>query len=228
MDEYRKHVSDIHAPESLINMTLERIHSEQKADKRDTYDKKHKISNIIKLTTPIIAAAAAAMVVVTQLPEKNTLVYNTMPDIAFRMGNISMDFGTFTDSRKITIEEYDAYLEINLEDLINEMELVKSDIEVKYDTKGKNIVSDACTLHYESDEGSVVVELSKTKNMVPEVLSSAEQSTLKGYRLWVAENEQADVLIAAGKKDEISYYIRANKVSKKQFEKILEIFINIL
>lgn len=228
MDEYRKYVDEIHAPESLINTTLERVHLEQQTGEGAGVDKKHKAGNIIKFATPVVAAAAVAVLVVTQLPQKNMLIYNSVPDTAFRTGNILIDFGTFTDGKTITAEEYSEYLGINLDELINGMELVNTDIEISYDIKGKNIVSDEGTLYYESEEGSIIVELSKTKDIVPKVLRSTEESMVDGYSLWVAESDQNDTLIAAGKKDNISYYIRAERVPKKQFEKVLKGLINIL
>ena len=125
MDEYRKHVSEIHAPESLINTTLERIHEEQQTTITTDHSKKRKKSNIVKFAVPVVAAAAAAMVVVTQLPSENALVYNTVPDMAFRTGDISADFGTFEENKEISAEEYSDYLGVEVDALFEGMEFTK-------------------------------------------------------------------------------------------------------
>lgn len=225
MDEYRKHVSDIHAPESLINTTLERIHTEQQVEIENSHGKKHKKSTIAKFAVPALAAAAAVMIVVTQLPDQNTLIYNTVPDMAFRTGDISIDFGTFVESKEISAEEYSNYLGVDVEGLFDGMELTKTDIEVSYDTKGSVITDDEGTLHYRSAESKIVLECSKTKDMVPEVLKQEEVSSIEGNDVWLAVNEQESVLTAAGKINGISYYIHAESMDKKQFEKIIKNFL---
>lgn len=224
MDEYRKHVSEIHAPESLINTTLERIHEEQQTTITTGYSKKRKKSNIVKFAVPVMAAAAAALIVVTQLPSENTLTYNTVPDMAFRTGDISIDFGTFEEKKEISAEEYSDYLGVEVEALFEGMELTKADIEVRYDTKGRMIIEDESTLHYQSAEGKIVLECSRTKDMIPDVLKQEEVSSIAGNELWLAINEQESILTAAGEVNEVSYCIRAEGMDKKQFEKIMKNF----
>ena len=223
MDEYRKHVSDIHAPESLINTTLERIHEEQQTTITTGHSKKRKKSNIVKFAVPVMAAAAA-LIVVTQLPSENTLTYNTVPDMAFRTGEISIDFGTFEENKEIAAEEYSDYLGVEVDALFEGMELTKADIEVRYDTKGRMIIEDESTLHYQSAEGKIVLECSRTKDMIPDVLKQEEVSSIAGNELWLAINEQESILTAAGEVNEVSYCIRAEGMDKKQFEKIMKNF----
>lgn len=222
MDEYRKHVSDIHAPESLINTTLERIHTEQQAEMKVQRHKKHGKSNIIKLAVPALAAAAAVMIFVTKLPDGNTLIYNTVPDLAFRTGDISVDFGIFAENKEMSAEEYSDYLGVELDALFEGMELTKADIEVRYDAKGRLITDDEGILHYRSSEGSVILECSMTKDMIPEVLKQGEVSCIDGNDVYLAVNEQESVLTAAGKTNDFSYYIRAEGMDKRQFEKMIK------
>lgn len=226
MDEYRKHVSDIHAPESLINTTLERIHAKQQVEIENSHGKKHKKSNIVKLAVPALAAAAAVMIVVTQMPDQNTLIYNTVPDMAFRTGDISIDFGTLAESKEISAEEYSDYLGVDVEGLFDGMELTKADIEVSYDTKGSVITDDEGTLHYRSAESKLVLECSKTKDMVPEVLMQEEVSSIERNDVWLAVNEQESVLTAAGKTNGISFYIHTEGMDRKHFEKMIKNFLN--
>ena len=225
MDEYRKHVGDIHAPESLINTTLERIHEEQQAEINNSHSKKQKKSNIIKFAVPVFAAAAAVMIVVTQLPDQNTLIYNTVPDMAFRTGDISIDFGNFAETKEISVKEYSDYLGVEIDGIFDGMELTKTDIEVSYDVKGRTITDDEGTLHYQSSEESIVLECSGTKDMVPQVLKQEEVSCIDGNDVWLAVNEEESVLTAAGKINGLSYYIRAEGMDKKQFEKVIKNFL---
>lgn len=224
MDEYRKHVSDIHAPESLINNTLEQIHVRQQAEMKNSSVKKRKKSNIIKFAVPALSAAAAVMILVTQMPDRNNLIYNTVPDMAFRAGDISISFGAFTESDEISAEKYSEYLGVEVDGLFEGMEFTEADIEVSYDEKGGLITDDEAELNYRSSERRIVMECSMTKNMIPEVMEQGEVSCIDGNDVWLAVNEQENILMAAGEVNGISYYIHAEGMNQKQFEKILKKF----
>ncbi len=214
MNEYKKKVDDIHAPEALIHATLNRIHEEEK--------------NIIrprKWAAGFTAvAAAAAVVLMIGLNNGNSsgvnLVYNTVPETLVR----SMD-GEQTES-SMSVEDYSDYLGLDIQKPTENATLVKAEIRVVRD--GDTVTEDEATVIYNVDGEQMMIQYSKTMDIVPENLLTGEMSDVNGQPVKVAVSENGKEHMAVFESGDVTFFVISYSMEKQEFEKFLLNFLDSL
>lgn len=223
MKEYRDRVNAQHAPQELIEQTIQSIHKVNPAvdqislpeDEKKLH--RQKVKRRIAAVTAAAACFAACLIIYMGISGQPRFSYNQVSDIMFR------DRLPETNIEEIDQQEYEEYLGTELMKMPSEYELVTSKIYVKYDEESRNILADEGTFYlYPEAEGSVVIlKTSKSGLEIPEELLSGEGTEINGTTVYVGENPQNKQLLAAFHQEDVEYYLICNDMSKKQFEKLL-------
>lgn len=224
MKEYRDRVNAQHAPQELIEQTIQSIHEANPALNQmslpEDYKKLHrqKVKRRIAAVTAAAACFAACLIIYIGIAVPSRFSYNQVSDIMFRdrLSEINIE--------ELDLQEYEEYLGTELMKLPSEYEPAASKIYVKYDEESRSILADEGTFYlYPEAEGSVVIlKTSKSGLEIPEELLSGEGTEINGTTVYVGENAQNKQLLAAFCQEDVEYYLICNDMSKKQFEKLLE------
>ena len=229
MNEYKKKVDGIHAPESLINATLNKIHEEEKMQEMTGEAVKTEIGkpeqNIIRprrwAAGFTAVAAAAAMVFVIGLSNRNgsqmNLIYNTVPETLVR----SVDDEQSENSMRV--EAYEKYLGMDIQKPTENATLVKAEIWVARD--GDTITEDESTIIYNVDGEQMMIQYSKTKDIVPENLLTGELSEVNGQPVKLAVSANGKEYMAVFEVGEVTCFMISYSMEKQEFETFLQEFL---
>ena len=177
-EQYQQEIEKIHAPQELINRTLQRINQEEKNKKV----KRKKI--IIKSSIPAILAA---MILITiKIQPENEFIYNEIPNMSFV--SQKQNFFWETGKEKISVKEYMEYIKIDIDEFMEQCDLKKEKIEVVYDDD--RVVNDEGVFSYQYGKSKVIVRLSKNKELIPEDMQELKISEINGRDVWVVSNEK--------------------------------------
>lgn len=226
MNEYKKKVDGIHAPESLINATLNKIHEEEKmqemtgeAVKTETGKPEQNIIRPRRWAAGFTAvAAAAAMVFVIGLSNRNgsqmNLIYNTVPETLVR----SVDDEQSENS--MSVDAYGEYLGLNIAMPTENTTLVKAEICVVQD--GDSVTEDESTIIYNVDGEQMMIQYSKTKDIVPENLLTGELSEVNGQPVKVAVSANGKEYMAVFEVGEVTCFMMSYSMERQEFEAFLQ------
>lgn len=226
MEEYRKSVDSQHAPQALIERTLERIREEEnlaasevilKEDGSALYNKRNLYRGFLLGAAGL---AACLVIFVSMSVSRPRLSYNPVSDSMLRGG---LPEG---NREELTMEEYKAYLGVNLSEWLEEYECSSSKIYVSYEEEAQtispSIQKDEGTFYLNVDEHVVILKLSKSGLDLPEELVTREASVLNGIVVYAGEEVESGKLFAAYNIGEIQYCLICNDMSKRQFEHLLK------
>lgn len=230
MEEYRKSVDSQHAPQALIERTLERIREEEnlaasevilKEDGSALYNNGYNRRNLYRGFLLGAAGLAACLVIfVSMFVSRPRLSYNPVSDSMLRGG---LPEG---NREELTMEEYKAYLGVDLSEWLAEYECSSSKIYVSYEEEAQtispSIQKDEGTFYLNVDEHVVILKLSKSGLDLPEELVTKEASVLNGIVVYAGEEAESGKLFAAYNIGEIQYCLICNDMSKRQFEHLLK------
>lgn len=232
MNEYKKKVDDIHAPEALIHATLNRIHEEEKLQETAGGTMKAEAGkpdkNIIrprKWAAGFTAVAAAAAVVLliglsNRSGSQMNLVYNTVPETLVR----SMDSKQSENS--MSVEAYEEYLGLNIVQPTENATLVKAEIRVAQD--GDTVTEDEGTVIYNVDGEQMMIQYSKTMDIVPENLLTGEMSEVNGQPVKLAVSANGKEYMAVCETGEVTCFMMSYSMEKQEFEAFLLEFLDSL
>jgi len=230
MNEYKKKVDGIHAPEALINATLNKIHEEEKMQemtgeliKTEAGKPEKNIIRPRKWAAGFTAvAAAAAMVFVIGLSNRNSaqinLIYNTVPETLVR----SVDNEQSENS--MSAEAYGEYLGLDIQKPTENATLVKAEIWVLQE--GDIITEDESTIIYNVDGEQMMIQYSKTKDIVPENLLTGEMSEVNGQPVKLAVSANGKEYMAVFEVGEVTCFMMSYSMEKQEFEAFLSEFVN--
>lgn len=214
MEEYRKSVDSQHAPQALIEQTLERIREEENLA---GYNKRNLYRGFLLGAAGL---AACLVILVSMFVSRPRLSYNPVSDSMLRGG---LPEG---DREELTMEEYKAYLGVNLSEWLEEYECSSSKIYISYEEEAQtispSIQKDEGTFYLNVDEHVVILKLSKSGLDLPEGLVTREASVLNGIVVYAGEEVESGKLFAAYNIGEIQYCLICNDMSKRQFEHLLK------
>lgn len=223
MIEYKKKTDEIHAPESLITATLDRIHEEEKMQSNANCNNEAvvpKTAKIYKWGRAAFATVAAAIVLVIGLSGNNSqlnLVYNTVPESIVR---------TVTGEQaenNMTVEDYSAYLGIDIQKPTENANMIKSEINVAYD--GETVVEDEGTVYYNVDGEQMMIRFSRTVDTAPDNLAIGKTSEVNGQTILVAVSENGTERMATFKRNGISCFLLSYSMEQQEFEAFLVSFL---
>lgn len=220
MDEYKRKVDSIRAPEALITATLNRIHEEEAKEAAAPQE-----SAVVKTFKPrrrwvgisAIAAVAAALALVVGLnmgSPRMKLTYGTVPDTIVRSNFPA------TDTQQTELKEYSTRIGMDVESLIPGAAIIKSDAWLVAENGA--IVCDACTLTYNAEGKPLTLRLSKTQDIVPEDLTQTEPSDVDGLRVYAAVSESGKSRMAAFRQNGCSFFLTGTNMDQEQFESLLK------
>lgn len=223
--EYRKKVDEIHAPEALINATLNRIHEEEKLQNGIKGTTTEPAKNIIRprrwAAGFTAVAAAAAMVLAIGLSrggsQEINLVYNTVPETLVR----TME-GEQAEN-DMDVVSYSDYLGIDIQTPTENVTLVKAEIRVEQD--GDVVTEDEGTVIYNVEGNQMVVQYSKTLNVMPENLMEGAASDVDGQQVYAAVSQNGKERMAAFERGGITCFLVTYSMEEQEFEEFLVDFL---
>lgn len=218
MDEYKKKVDSIRAPEALIAATLNRIHEEEKKEAPEASPGPAVVSFKPRRkwfgTAAIAAAAALALVIGLNLHTPGTnLTYGTVPDTIVRNSFPA------PNAQKLEPAQYSALIHMDVEALLPGCVMVKSDIQVIMEEDF--ILSDECTLTYSAQGSPLTLLLSQTQDILPQELTQVEPSDVEGLSIYAAVSESGKSRMAGFRQDGISFCFTGSNLDAEQFEALL-------
>lgn len=228
MEEYRKSIDSQHASQELIERTLERIREEEKLTASEVIGEdvsalyKNGYNKRILYRRFLFGAAgfvACMVIVISVFVSRPRLSYNPVSGSMLRGG---LPEG---DREELTIEEYEAYLGVNLSDCLAGYECSNSKVYVSYEeaqTVSRSIQKDEGTLYLNVDEHVVILKLSKSGLNLPEGLLNREASVVNGIVVYAGEETKIGTLFATYNIGEVQYCLMCNGMSKRQFEHLLK------
>lgn len=218
MDEYKKAVDSIRAPEALIAATLNRIHEEEKkeipASSPQPAVVPFKPRRKWFRTAAIAAAAALALVIGLNLHAPGTeLTYGTVPDTIVR-SNLPT-----AGTRQIDPAEYRALMDLDVEALIPGEVIIKSDIQVVIENGF--VISDECTLTYNAQGNPLMLRVSGTQDVLPESLTQVEPSDVEGLSIYAAVSQSGKARMAGFRQNGFRFLLMGTDMDCEQFEALL-------
>lgn len=214
MDEYRKKVDGIRAPEALKEKTLLRIR--QEAQKPSEEGKQEPVKHRRLVWMPVaVAAAAACLVLVIGLtgrkPPETGLTYYTVSQSVLR----AMPEG----ETSVTAEQYSDYLGTDLEELVQDGQLIKTQISMQQE--GQTVIAEQCAAYYDVQGKTVMLQLSKTTDLMPEELQEAPVSKIGDQSVRVGVSEDGKQYMAAFRCKGIHCFVLTRSMDKGLFEQLL-------
>lgn len=214
MDRYKEKMNDVHAPEALIEKTLDRIHAEEQKTQTMIRHRSSKTRKVVGISTMAGMAAAVALLVAVTGRDDMELNYNTISEGIIR--------GTTetTVENNLDVETYSDYLGINITEWVEDAVLIKSEICVSYENE--QIVTDEGTFYYNVEGDQVMVKISKTGEVAPEDLLRGMSSEVDGQIVFAGVNETEKERLAAFEYGDVSCLIMSYNMDQTEFESFLE------
>lgn len=210
IDKYRQSVRQQHAPQDLIERTVYRVKT-----KESVANEKRKRLKIRYVLVPAIAVCAMITVVILTTWQTPKFYYTVGSELRLKanaMGN---------KMEKMTMEDYESYLLFPVSTMIPNGILTDAKIYVQYDDSHTTIVKDQAILCYEWKEHKLIVQLSKTEDITPEVLKGTKETKINTTRYHLLSSENGTKLMASCEVKGIHILYLCNHWTKKEFETFL-------
>lgn len=221
MKEYKRYVDKQHVTEPMITDILKRIQEENKNLKSDNIESKKKRLHKISIVLGTLVATVILVVGVFQyFANQNALVYTTVDNIMIRSNRDTQIFGDKITGEEMDLEEYELYTGMDFTKLLGVDSLEKSQILVKRD--GTQILYDEGIFYYKTEDVQAVIHTSKTKELMPVELESAEVSQLENTNIVVCKNSQETNFQAYFKRNDLNFCLRCIQTEQKDFEGVLK------
>ena len=224
MEEYKKKLDSVHAPDALIAATLNRIH-EEASGKSSSSDQKSTVIEPFKARRKrhgisAIVAAAAVLAIVIALSGKapqHELNYGTVADIVVRAGLPS------DTEQEWELSEYSALVGIDAETLLPDADIVK--VKIRAEIENDILIRDECSLTYDADGRPLTLTLSATQDVLPNALTPLPPSDFEGISVYAAVSESGSLRLAGFSIDGFSFCLAGNNMDSGQFEELLTALI---
>lgn len=249
MKEYRESVSSQHASQDLVERTLARIREEEMQAASETLweengnlnvkkgihivnsegsayenkhnERKHSGRNLYRRICIGAAGLAACLVIFIS-------VFASRPQLSYHPVSDSMLRGGLPEGSReeLTIEEYEAYLDVNLLEWLAEYECSNSKIYVSYEEEAQavsqSIQKDEGTFYLNVDGHVAILKLSQSGLELPEGLLAGKASIIDGITVYAGEEPESSRLFATYNIGQVQYCLICNDMSKRQFEHLLK------
>jgi hypothetical protein len=220
---YKNDIDHLHAPEELIQKTLQNIEEEKQ---KEGYQEKiplHEKPQVRKYRRGwgLVLAAAAAVVLALFLPVRDVYEWTLIPGTDMIRDLNEQEEG----SREITVEEYSAWLGVDCTTLIQDASYTGGSAVV---VKEKDTVTDDAGIFYYEFEGTdVMVVLSRTHDVMPDSMDDLSASRVDGQEVILARSGSTGSAsyYAAGEKDGVSYYLYSASAEENTFREIIKNFL---
>jgi len=226
MEDFRKDINAQHAPKTIIESTIERIHKEAESDGNIRSGNVEHIENSRKASRKKQRKAAFAgfgafavcliFAVVISIGQFKPMIYNEMAVSTERNSLIKKD------SVEISLEQYEQYLNVDLSKQLADYDIEKSYITVSYDKDGNRIKEDEGTFYLKEKGKTVILTISRNDSLAPEELISGRASNIDGVEVYIGKTSNTNQLVASFQWEDVNYYLSCKDISKKDFEKILK------
>ena len=218
MDEYKRKVDAIRAPEALIASTLDRIHEEEKAvaapEVRQPEVVPFKPRRKWFGTAAFAAAAVLALIIGLNMNTSGMdLAYGTVPDTILRSELPP------ADAQQPEPGQYSALMGLNVEALIPSATVIKSDIQVVI--RQASVASDECTLTYNAQGSPLILRLSGTQDVLPGELTQVRPSEVEDLAVYAAVSQSGKSHMAGFRLDGFSFFLMGSNMDEEQFEALL-------
>lgn len=224
IDDYKKDLDRIHAPDSLIAKTLQTIEQNKDAPAPvSPTAKKRKFRWYIPT-----AAAAAVLCLVLLLPAGNRYNWAELSGSAMYR-EAAQELPALTDQTDRQIElsarEYSEYIDLDCTSLIDGFDFTEGSGLLIKDEEGDT--SDLGTFYYKTDDMQIMVQLSESDDLVPDTMQDIETSSISGQDVLLArsQGDGETARCAAGEKDGISYYLYSESADERTFIKAVKNFL---
>lgn len=218
MDEYKRKVDSIRAPEALIAATLNRIHEEEKkeivAETQQPVVVPFKPRRKWFGTAVFAAAAVLALIIGLNMNTSGMkLTYGTIPDTIVR--------SKLPAENALQLEpvQYSVLMGIDVEALVPGAVIIKSDIQVMMEND--SVISDECTLTCSAEGNPLILRLSGTQDILPTELTQVQPSDVDGLAVYAAVGESGKSCMAGFRQNGFSFFLMGSNMDREQFETLL-------
>lgn len=218
MDEYKRKVDSIRAPEALIAATLNRIHEEQKKETAPQTQQPAVVPFKPRGkwfgTAAFAAAAVLALIIGLNMNTSGMeLTYGTIPDTIVR--------SDFSAEGALQLEplQYSALMGLDVEALVPGAAVIKSDIRVMMESD--SVISDECTLTCSAEGNPLILRLSGTQDILPGELTQVQPTDVDGLAVYAAVSQSGKSCMAGFRQDGFSFFLMGSNMDKEQFETLL-------
>lgn len=221
MNSYKNDIDNLHAPEALIQKTLQSIEAEKQNGPANVPVREERHGWRFRKSWGIALAAAAALVIAFILPVRNVYEWTLIPgtDMIRELNEPA------EGSQKISVEEYSDWIGFDCTTLIRDAVYTEGSAVVIRDNDV--VTDDAGIFYYEYDGTDVMVVLSRTHSVMPDSMSDLPASRVAGQEVILARSGSSGSAsyYAAGEKDDISYYLYCVSAEESTFKKIVKNFL---
>ena len=226
LDDYKKDMDRIHAPDSLIDKTLQAIRQEEETGgPAASSPQEHVRRKKFRWYIPA-AAAAAVLCAVLLLPSGNQYYWEEMPGSAmYREGTQETSSSSGSKEIELSALEYSEYIDLDCTSLIDGFELTDGSAVLIEDEDGNT--EDTGIFYYTQDDTQIMVRLSESDDLVPDAMQDTRPSTIGGQEVRLARGQKdgETARCAAGEKDGIHYYMYCEAADEHTFLKAVRNFL---
>lgn len=250
-EHYKAYLDHIHPSAELLETTIKRVEKEKKlmdaGVKRDNtvdFEKAafNKKRNKKKFYGYFAGAAAAAAAIIVTLnagvfksasPQINETAdsiqksaYTDISDEAVRSG---LDSSKSEEMKPDNMElaDYEKYIGINIEKLIGESTI--KDKSIYAECIGDEIISEQSKFILSMGDKIIILELSKTNNIIPTQLETASSHKISGIDVHLGKDSEENKYYAAGNIHDIKFvitgYTEGDEMSEDEFEEAISEFL---
>lgn len=232
MDNYKKDIDNMHAPDALIEKTLQAIRNQKDAP-QEKMQQDQKDETVIPITRahrkrfPVfpVTAAAAAVVILAAVYFPNRDQYNWSEISSLSVSRTASQEFSQADDSSVSVSEYSDFIGEDCRKLIDGCEYTDGSAEiVKEDGE---VTDDIGIFYYDSDNTEVMLVVSKTHDVTPDAMADLETSRVEGQSVFLAKSgdEGNESWYASGERDGLSYYLFSATADETGFKKILKNFL---
>lgn len=208
-DEYRQLVSQQHAPQELIERTVYKVKTQESSHS----SKRRKVVFYASFSTLAVCAIIAVVILTVRPPQE--FYYTVGTELKLKSDTVE------NRMEEIFIKDYEDHLLVPLRTMIPDARLMDDKIFVAYDSNHEKIIKDQAILFYEWKEHTLIVRLSKTEDMTPDVLKDARETKVHSITYRLLSSEDGDRLMASCEIKGIHFLYICNQWTKKDFETFL-------
>lgn len=242
IEKYKKDLDQVHAPASLVESTLRRIEelernpeANQSADsdaRRNTGQESgagrqagSRRFIIFRRSAParasLVAAAAVVVIVSVSLLRPNDHFTEIPANTVVRSLSENEVGSAATDS---DIEDYNDFIGTDCRELLgDDASFTGGSTSLEQD--GDTVTDDQGTFYYSVDGTEFMLVLSRTHDVTPAAMKDLEESKVAGQSVILAKSEsegETASYYAAGKKDDVSFYLYSARTDEESFMKVLK------
>lgn len=236
MDKYKKDLDRIHAPEALINSTLDKIHEAERSGAAEGTVSSGEAPEMGRFDAEMparprrrrryfvpagIAAAAAIILIAVFAVPRNSYTITEIPAVSATREISEGSSGTITESA----DQYSEFIGTDVTTIIKDAEFTGGTAVVQKD--GSDVTDDLGIFYYTCEQTDCMLILSRTRDVTPDSMKNLETSRIGSRTTTLAKSGDGEstVYYASGRYDDLSYYLYCPGTDSDTFKKILKNFL---